>query len=85
MMYRILVTALTLMCGFFALIFSLLLAIPLTIAALITGKRLETQLKRRPFHQAQNNENSEVIEGEFEEVSRREQHSDRQSDEDHPR
>lgn len=82
-MYRILVTALTLMCGFFALIFSLLIAIPLTIAALITGKRLEKQLKRRPFHQAQNNENIHIIEGEYEEVSRREQYPNRQSNEDH--
>ncbi|MGC9422025.1 MULTISPECIES: hypothetical protein [Vibrio] len=84
-MYRFLVTTLTLVCGLFALIFSLLLAIPLMIVALITGKRLEKQLKRRPFHQAKNNENSDVIEGEFEEVSRRDQHSDRQSDEDQSR
>ncbi|MBY7836045.1 hypothetical protein KW460_03080 [Vibrio fluvialis] len=67
-MYRFLVTALTLITGFFALMFSLLLAIPLTIAAIITGKRLEKQLKRRPFYQAQGNQGN-VIDGEFEEVS----------------
>jgi hypothetical protein len=40
----------------------------LTIAAIITGKRLEKQLKRRPFYQAQGNQGN-VIDGEFEEVS----------------
>ncbi|EKO3408505.1 hypothetical protein ACRTC7_05815 [Vibrio fluvialis] len=67
-MYRFLVTALTLITGFFALMFSLLLAIPLTIAAIITGKRLEKQLKRHPFYQTQGNQGN-VIDGEFEEVS----------------
>lgn len=42
-MNRFLITLLSLITGVFALIFSLLLAIPLTIAALITGKRLEKQ------------------------------------------
>lgn len=40
-MNRIIVTALALITGFFALVFSLIIAIPLTIAALITGKRIE--------------------------------------------
>ena len=76
-MYRVLVTTLTLICGFFALIFGLLLAIPLTLIAIISGKRLERQLRRRPFHQAHNNESEHVvIEGEFEEVPHREQRND---------
>lgn len=79
-MYRVLVTTLTLICGFFALIFGLLLAIPLTLIAIISGKRLERQLRRRPFHQAHNNESEHVIEGEFEELPHREQHSEQRSD-----
>ncbi len=75
-MYRLLVTAFTLIVGFFALIVGLLLAIPLTLMAIISGKRLEWQLRRRPFHQAHNNEGEHVIEGEFEEVSRDEYHSE---------
>ena len=67
-MYRFLVTTLALITGFFALMFSLLLTIPLAIAAVITGKRLEKQLKRRPFYQAQGNP-GHVIDGEFEDVS----------------
>ncbi|MFV0446958.1 MAG: hypothetical protein ACK5MF_00560 [Vibrio sp.] len=71
-MNRFIITALTLITGFFAIAFSLLLAIPLTIAALITGKRLQNQMKRRPFYQAQNNNNyGNTIDGEFEEVNSR--------------
>ncbi len=68
-MTRFLVTVLALITGFFALAFGLLLAIPLTIAALITGKRIEKQLYRRPFYQAQNNQaHGNTIDGEYEEV-----------------
>ncbi|RBM25214.1 hypothetical protein DLR60_17955 [Vibrio tarriae] len=73
-MNRFLITLLSLITGVFALIFSLLLAIPLTIAALITGKRLEKQLKARAyqFHQqATYTTHSNVIEGEYEEISPR--------------
>ncbi|QXO15486.1 MULTISPECIES: FxsA family protein [Vibrio] len=66
-MSRFIVTTLTLVTGFFAVMFGLLLAIPLTLVAIITGKRIEKQLKRRPFNPAQNNAN--VIEGEFEEIT----------------
>lgn len=38
-MNRFLITLLTMITGLFALMFSLLLAIPLAIAAFITGKR----------------------------------------------
>lgn len=56
--------------------FSLLLAIPLTIVALITGKRIEKQLKQAAQQaQAQRTQHDDgqqhrVIDGEFEEVSR---------------
>lgn len=49
-MNRFLITLLSLITGVFALIFSLLLAIPLTIAALITGKRLENSSKHARFN-----------------------------------
>ncbi|EEX36435.1 hypothetical protein VIB_002750 [Vibrio metschnikovii CIP 69.14] len=48
--------------------------------AIISGKRLERQLRRRPFHQAHNNESEHIIEGEFEEVPHREQNSEQRSD-----
>ncbi|MCZ4371712.1 hypothetical protein O4H50_07910 [Vibrio diazotrophicus] len=69
-MNRFLITVLMLITGFFALTLSLLLVIPLTIAALITGKKLQNQLHRRPFYQAQNNQTyGNTIDGEFEEVN----------------
>ncbi|WP_339366738.1 hypothetical protein [Vibrio sp. 3-2(1)] len=40
-MNRFIVTTFALVVGFFALMLSLLLAIPLAIAAIITGKRIE--------------------------------------------
>ena len=45
-MNRIIVTALALITGFFTLVFSVIIAIPLTIAALITGKRIENRVKK---------------------------------------
>ncbi|CAH8195356.1 MULTISPECIES: hypothetical protein [Vibrio] len=69
-MNRFLITALTLITGFFALIFSLILAIPLTIAAIITGKRLEKQLKGHSFYQRRSN----VIDGEYEDVTTKHSH-----------
>ncbi|AOY45640.1 hypothetical protein IG517_13160 [Vibrio cholerae] len=73
-MNRFLITLLSLITGVFALIFSLLLTIPLTIAALITGKRLEKQLKTRAFQfksSATYQPHANVIEGECEEISPR--------------
>lgn len=66
-MKRILVTAFALFAGFMALITSLLLAIPLTIAALVTGKRIQNQMRAQGFNSTP--ENAHVIEGEFEEMS----------------
>ncbi len=40
-MKKVVVTALVLMAGFIALLSSLILVVPLTIAALITGKQIE--------------------------------------------
>ncbi|PRQ63932.1 hypothetical protein [Vibrio sp. V01_P9A10T6] len=64
-MNRFIVTTFALVVGFFALMLSLLLAIPLAIAAIITGKRIEKQLKRHTF----THQNGHVIEGEYEEKS----------------
>ncbi len=73
-MNRIIVTALTVITGFFALVFSLLIAIPLTIVALITGKRINTRKKymQRDMQTEYEFNTGEVdaIEGEFEEVHR---------------
>ncbi len=73
-MNRIIVTALALVTGFFALVFSLIIAIPLTIASLITGKRIDT---RKKYMQREmqteyefNTGRDDAIEGEFEEVRR---------------
>lgn len=62
-MNRFIVTTFALVVGFFALMLSLLLAIPLAIAAIITGKRIEKQLKRHTF----TSKSGYVIEGEYEE------------------
>ncbi len=73
-MNRIIVTALALITGFFALIFSLLIAIPMTILALITGKRVDTRKKYMHRHMQEeyefNTGKVDAIEGEFEEVHR---------------
>jgi cytochrome c biogenesis protein CcdA len=55
----------------FTLVFTLILAIPLTIAALITGKKIEKSLKmnRSPFS-AQQSSKASVLEGEYEDVSK---------------
>ncbi|ENM5733844.1 hypothetical protein DU972_001397 [Vibrio mimicus] len=73
-MNRFLITLLTMITGLFALMFSLLLAIPLAIAAFITGKRLEKQLKSCAFQfnqQAAYQSHANVIEGECEEIKPR--------------
>ncbi len=68
-MNRMITGVLTLFIGFFTLIFGLILAIPLTIAALITGKKIEKAIKmNNPMFNQGNSKN--VIEGEFEEVSK---------------
>jgi UPF0716 family protein affecting phage T7 exclusion len=68
-MNRVISGILALFIGFFTLIFSLIVAIPLTIVALITGKKIEKAIKmnRNAFTQA--NQKS-VLEGEYEEISK---------------
>jgi len=68
-MNRVVSGILALFIGFFTLIFSLIVAIPLTIVALITGKKIEKAIKmnRNAFTQA--NQKS-VLEGEYEEISK---------------
>lgn len=61
-MQRIILVTLTVIAALFTLMFSLLLAIPLTIAALITGKKLEKQLRRQS---PQTQQDPHVIEGEW--------------------
>ncbi|WED29061.1 hypothetical protein L3V77_24330 [Vibrio sp. DW001] len=51
--------------GLFTLVFSLLVAIPITIAALITGRKLQKDRKKARFDTGQEN----VIEGEYQDVS----------------
>lgn len=63
-------TILALFVGVIALIFSLMLAIPLTIAALITGKKIEKSLKMQRASFSQQNDGS-VLEGEYENVSKK--------------
>ncbi len=57
--------------GAFTLAFSLIVAIPLTIAALITGKKIQRNLKAQ--HEAYSQPaHASVLEGEYEDVSSRE-------------
>jgi hypothetical protein len=62
-MKKVVVTALVLMAGFIALLSSLILVVPLTIAALITGKQIEKKMKNQGF----NPTSERIIEGEYEE------------------
>ncbi|MZI95817.1 hypothetical protein F9817_21770 [Vibrio sp. CAIM 722] len=66
-MSRLIVTALAVITGIFALMFSLVIAIPLAFIALIQGKRFNDQLKRNSFNHRQH-ASHDVIEGEYEEV-----------------
>ncbi|MCW8345745.1 hypothetical protein MD535_06935 [Vibrio sp. ZSDZ65] len=70
-MKNLLITISALIIGFFAMIFSLLMAIPLAIAAFITGnrikKQMEQQLNSQPFRQ--DAAPGATIEGEYENVS----------------
>jgi H+/gluconate symporter-like permease len=57
--------------GIFTILFGLILAIPLTIAALITGKKLEKSLKANHFNFRDVKQDKErVLEGEYEEVTK---------------
>ncbi|OLQ91589.1 hypothetical protein BIY21_13055 [Vibrio ponticus] len=68
-MTRVLTTFIALITGFFVLIGSLLIAIPLTILGAITGRRLVKAAEKAQFTQAhQATNHAHVIEGEFEEV-----------------
>lgn len=69
-MNRVISGIFALFIGVFTLLFSLVLAIPLTIAVIITGKKIEKSLKmnRSPF--VNENNSSSVLEGEYEDVSK---------------
>lgn len=69
-MKNLFVTAFALFAGFMALITSLILAIPLAIAAIVTGKRIQKQMRDQGFNPTTDNvhSNSHTIEGEFEEM-----------------
>ncbi|WP_299694757.1 hypothetical protein [uncultured Vibrio sp.] len=73
-MKNILVTIVALFTGLLALFTSLVLAIPLAIAALITGKRIQNQMKKQGFttHMTPRQSSTReagVIEGEYEDLS----------------
>ena len=69
-MKKALLTIIAMFIGFVTMMFSLLLAIPLTIAAFFTGKRIKKQLDQE-LSQHQQAMNGNTIEGEYEEVSSR--------------
>lgn len=69
-MKKALLTIIAMFIGFVTMMFSLLLAIPLTIAAFFTGKRIKKQLDQ-DLAQHQQAMNGNTIEGEYEEVSSR--------------
>ncbi|MGF1754458.1 hypothetical protein L4C33_12775 [Vibrio makurazakiensis] len=85
-MKNIFVTVFALIAGFMALVTSLVLAIPLAIAALITGKRIQNKMKQQGFttnqsgspftasqfaeHHYSKTSDAGVIEGEYEDLSK---------------
>ncbi|CAM3154287.1 MULTISPECIES: hypothetical protein [Vibrio] len=68
-MNRVMSSVLALFIGFFTIIIGLILAIPLTIAALITGKKIERAIKKNA-NTAQQQSKGSVLEGEYEDVSK---------------
>ncbi|MEZ8100428.1 hypothetical protein [Vibrio bivalvicida] len=68
-MNRVISGIIALFIGVFTLIFSLVMIIPLTIAAVITGKKIEKSLKMNRSVYSQQNDRS-AIEGEYEDVSK---------------
>lgn len=68
-MNRMVSSVLALFIGFVTLMFGLILFIPLTIAALIAGKKIDKAIKmNRPTFTR--NAQSSAIEGEYEDVSK---------------
>lgn len=57
--------------GFFTLLTSLFLAIPLAIVAVLAGKKVQSQIKSQQQAYYQNDEPNQVIEGEYEDLSRK--------------
>mgnify|MGYP000105792062 CR=1 FL=1 len=68
-MNRVVSGIIALFIGVFTLLFSLVIVIPLTIAAVITGKKIEKSLKMNHSVYSQQNDRS-AIEGEYEDVSK---------------
>ncbi|GAL36722.1 hypothetical protein ACP3V5_12270 [Vibrio maritimus] len=71
-MKQALLTISALFIGFVAMMFSLLMAIPMAIAAFITGNRIKKQLDKEFARQREaqgQTANGNTIEGEYEEVS----------------
>ncbi|MDC5805954.1 hypothetical protein OPW36_14755 [Vibrio europaeus] len=68
-MNRVISGILALFIGVFTLLFSLIMVIPLTIAAVITGKKIEKSLKMNRTASSQQKGRS-VLEGEYEDVSK---------------
>ncbi|MCG9575093.1 hypothetical protein L1D14_02450 [Vibrio tubiashii] len=68
-MNRVISGFLALFIGVFTLLFSLIMVIPLTIVAVITGKKIEKSLKMNRSASSQQNDRS-VLEGEYEDVSK---------------
>ncbi|ASI92154.1 MULTISPECIES: hypothetical protein [Vibrio] len=67
-MKKALLTVSAVFIGFVAMMFSLIMAIPLTIAAYVTGNRIKKELDKELAQQRQNMQGN-TIEGEYEEVS----------------
>ncbi|CAH0537563.1 hypothetical protein [Vibrio marisflavi] len=57
--------------GFFTLLTSLFLAIPLAIVAVLAGKKMQSQIKKQQQTYTQTEDPSRVIEGEYEDLSRK--------------
>ncbi len=72
-MQKTLFTVFALFTGFIAIAFSLILAVPLAIMAIITGKKLQKKMRQSSaFMYSGHNTASQanVIEGEYEEIPR---------------
>ncbi|GLT18434.1 hypothetical protein GCM10007938_22130 [Vibrio zhanjiangensis] len=68
-MNKMIASVLALFIGLFTIAFSIIMLVPLTIIALLTGKKIEKSLRQRAS-QFQSQTRGTVLEGEYEDISK---------------
>ncbi len=68
-MNKIIASVLAVLIGIFTLLFSMIMLVPLTIFALLTGRKIEKSLRQSTMRFQQSSRGS-VLEGEYEDISK---------------